>query len=151
MQIGLTDLGFLLKSAQNCKKCTFLDKLRAITQEGNLKTRQMTSFFIYFFYSVCIENSQNSFSSGLPFHPFWSVKSRKFQQKLPIWTTHHTFIKSILYIAHIWSLFCSVQVYLSLYFLPLQVCNFLLSLFYKNRFLSSLLHNFTDFAFEFCS
>ena len=42
--MALTDLDFLLKSAQNCKKCTFLDKLRAINQERNLKTRQMTSF-----------------------------------------------------------------------------------------------------------
>ena len=40
-----TDLGFLLKSAQNYKKCTFLDNLRNITQEGNMKTRQVTPFF----------------------------------------------------------------------------------------------------------
>ena len=45
MQIALTDLGFLLKSAQNGKKFPFPDKLMAITQEENLKTRKMTSFF----------------------------------------------------------------------------------------------------------
>ena len=33
--ILLTDLGFLLRSPQNCKNCTFLDKLSAITQEEN--------------------------------------------------------------------------------------------------------------------
>ena len=33
------------------------------------------------------------------------------------------------------------QVYISLYFLPVQICNFPLSLFYKSPFLSSLLHN----------
>ena len=32
------------------------------------------------------------------------------------------------------SLFCSVQVYISLYFLPLQICNFPLYLFYKSSF-----------------
>ena len=39
MEIALTDLGLLLKSAQSCQTCTFLEKLRAITQERNLKTR----------------------------------------------------------------------------------------------------------------
>ena len=29
-------------SAQNCKKFTFLDNLRTITQERNMETRQMT-------------------------------------------------------------------------------------------------------------
>ena len=37
---------FLQKSAQNCRKFTFLDKLSAITQEGDLKTRQMTFFYL---------------------------------------------------------------------------------------------------------
>ena len=30
----------------------------------------------------------------LPFRPFWSVKYLNFGQKLPIWTTHHTFIEN---------------------------------------------------------
>ena len=38
------NLGFLLRSAQNCKECTFLDKLRTITQEENMETRQMSLF-----------------------------------------------------------------------------------------------------------
>ena len=33
-----------------------------------------------------------------------------------------------------WSLFCSVRVYISLYFLPLNLCNFPLSLLYKSPF-----------------
>ena len=48
-EIALTDLGFLLRSAQSCKKCTFWGKWRTITQEGNMKTRQMTPFFHLFF------------------------------------------------------------------------------------------------------
>ena len=38
-----------------------------------------------------------------------------------------------------WSLFCSVQVYISLYFLPLSICNFPLSLFNKNPFFVKLI------------
>ena len=40
------------------------------------------------------ENSQNSFSSGLPFGPFWSAKYHNFGQKLPIWRNHFTFLES---------------------------------------------------------
>ena len=36
---------FLLKSAQNFKKCTFLDNLRTLTQEENMETRQKVPFF----------------------------------------------------------------------------------------------------------
>ena len=45
MKISLTDLDFVLGSAQNYKKYTFLHNLRTITQEGNMGTRQMTLFF----------------------------------------------------------------------------------------------------------
>ena len=45
MKIALIDLDSVLRSAQNCKKCTFLDNLRTITQEKNINTRQMTPFF----------------------------------------------------------------------------------------------------------
>ena len=38
-------LRFLAEVTTNCKKCTFLDILRTITQEGNMETRQMTPFF----------------------------------------------------------------------------------------------------------
>ena len=70
MQIALTDLGFLLSSAQNCKK-KFPDNLRTITQEENMETRQMTPFCSSTFsaLTVCdihICNSQNSFSCGPP-------------------------------------------------------------------------------------
>ena len=40
------------------------------------------------------ENTQNSFSCGLHFGPFWSVKYLNFEKKLPIWTAHHTFLES---------------------------------------------------------
>ena len=33
VNIALTDVGFWLRSAQNCKKCTFLGNLRTIAQE----------------------------------------------------------------------------------------------------------------------
>ena len=36
---------FLLKSAKNCQNDTIFDNLRTITQEGDMKTRQMTLFF----------------------------------------------------------------------------------------------------------
>ena len=84
--MALTDLRFFLKSAQNCKKCTFLDNLRTITQEGNMETRQMTSFFhlrfllqLFVTFIFVFENSQNSFSCAPPFSPFWSVKYLNFR------------------------------------------------------------------------
>ena len=88
----LTDLGFLLRSVQNCKKCSFLDNLRTITLEGNMETRQMTPFFSSFIF--VFENSQNPFSCDPPFGPFWSIKYLNFGQKLPIWTAHCTFLES---------------------------------------------------------
>ena len=41
----LKDLGFLLRSVQNCKKCTFLDSLRTINQEQNMELDKLTHFF----------------------------------------------------------------------------------------------------------
>ena len=49
-------LDFLLSSAQNCKKCTFLDDLQTITQVGNMETRQMTSFFSSIFSTLTVCN-----------------------------------------------------------------------------------------------
>ena len=76
---------FLLRSAQNYKNPLFLDNLRTITLEGNMKTRQMTPFFssVFSALTVCtfifvIENSQNAFSCSPPFGPFWSVKYLNF-------------------------------------------------------------------------
>ena len=56
MLIALTDLDFLLRSAQNCKKYPFLDNLRAIAQEGNMETRQMTPFFSSTFSALTVCN-----------------------------------------------------------------------------------------------
>ena len=62
-----TDLDFLLRSAQNCKICTFLDNLQTITQVGNMETRQMTPIFSSTFSALAVtfiflfENSQNVF------------------------------------------------------------------------------------------
>ena len=58
MEIALTDLDLLLRSVQNCKKCTFLDNARAIAQEGNMETRQMTPFFSSSFYALTVCNIQ---------------------------------------------------------------------------------------------
>ena len=58
--------------------------LRIITQEGNVKTRQMTSFFSSTFSTLFVifisefENSQNSFSCGPSFGPFRSAKYLNF-------------------------------------------------------------------------
>ena len=90
----------MLRSAQNCKKCTFLDNLRTKTQEGNMGTWQMTPFFLSTFSDLFVifipkfENTQNSFLCDPPFAPFWSVNTSIFSHKLPIQTAHHTFLES---------------------------------------------------------
>ena len=101
MCIILIDLGFLLRSSQNSKNCTFLDNLRTITWESNMETRQMTPYFnllfpFYLFvtFIFVFENSQNSFSCSSTFGPFWSVKYLNCGQKLPIRTFNHTFLES---------------------------------------------------------
>ena len=77
-----------------------MDNLRVISQEGSMETRQMTPFFIYVFLKLYLafififQNGRNSFSCGHPFGLFWSVKYLNFGQKLPIRTTHHTFLES---------------------------------------------------------
>ena len=52
----LTDLVFLLRSAQNCKQFTFLGNLSTITQEGNMGTRRMTPFFSSTFSTLTVCN-----------------------------------------------------------------------------------------------
>ena len=91
----------MLRSEQNCKKSTFLNNLRTITQEENIVTTQVISFFHLIFpielfvtFIFVFEISRNSFSCGPSFGPFWSVKYLNFGQKLQIWTTHHTFLES---------------------------------------------------------
>ena len=51
-------LSFLLRSAQNFKKCTFLENLRTIIKEGNMETRQMTPFYSSTFSAVTVCNIQ---------------------------------------------------------------------------------------------
>ena len=93
--------GFLLALEQNCKKCTFLYNLMTITQEGNMKTRRMTSFFLSIFSTLtvcyihfCIWKWSKFILCGPPFGPFWSVKCLNFGVKLPIQTSNHTFLES---------------------------------------------------------
>ena len=55
MYIALTDLDFLLRSARNFKKLTFLDNLRTITQEENMENAQTTLFLSTFSaLTICI-------------------------------------------------------------------------------------------------
>ena len=66
------------------EKMHFFDNFRVITQEGNMKTAQMTPFFfIYFFYLLVrfiseFENTWNSFSNSL----LWSILVCKIPQFL---------------------------------------------------------------------
>ena len=46
-------LSFLARVLKNCKKCTFLDKLRAVTQEKKHEN-WTTSFFHLFFLLHCL-------------------------------------------------------------------------------------------------
>ena len=79
-------LRFLLRSAR-CKKCTFLENLQTTTQEGNMETRQRTSFFSSAFSNLTVtsiflfENGQNPFCCGPPFGSFWSLKYLTFWPK----------------------------------------------------------------------
>ena len=64
-----------------------------------METRQMISFLYPLFplfvtFISEFENSQNSFSFGPPFDPFWSVKYINVGQKLSIRTAEHTFVES---------------------------------------------------------
>ena len=109
-------------------------KLKTQTNDLIFSSTFSTLFVILIF---VFENSQNSFSCNPPFDPFWFVKFRNFQQKLPISTIHHTFIESIiLCIIWMWLLVCSVQVYISLYFLPLWICNCLFKSPFFVRFIT---------------
>ena len=90
----------VVRSVQNCKKCSFLNNLRTITQEGNMENRQMTPFFhllfaLWLFVTLIFEfeNTQNSFPCGPISRPFWSAKHCNFGNKLPIRTTHLTFLE----------------------------------------------------------
>ena len=49
MYIVLTYLGFFAEVSTILKKWTFFNNLRIIFQDGNMKTTQMTPFFILLF------------------------------------------------------------------------------------------------------
>ena len=87
-------LRFLLRSAR-CKKCTFLENLQTTTQEGNMETRQRTSFFSSAFSNLTVtsiflfENGQNPFCCGPPLWfilvfkiPHFLAKSYQFGQPI---------------------------------------------------------------------
>ena len=66
-----------------------------------METRQMTQIFNLLFplelfvtFIFVFENSQNLFSCGPPFGPFWYIKYLNFVKKLPIRATHHTLLES---------------------------------------------------------
>ena len=65
-------LTFLAEISIKLQKCTFLDTLRTLTQEGNMGTGQLTSFFLPTFSDLTVifisefENTENSFSCGPP-------------------------------------------------------------------------------------
>ena len=54
--------------------------------------RNFSTLFVIFIF--VFENSQNLFSCGPRFGPFWSVRYLNFGQKLLIRTTHYTFLES---------------------------------------------------------
>ena len=88
-------LRFLAEVSTKLQKMHFLDNIRTITQKGSTETRQMTSFFYQFVIFIFLfENGLNLFSCGSFFGLFWSAKYLNFQQKLPIWTTHHICLES---------------------------------------------------------
>ena len=83
------------------KRCNENFQMQCIDCLNRLSFLVEVKFFIYFFHSKIIvtfilvfENSQNSFSCGPSFGPFWSVEYLNLEQNLPIWTVHHTFLES---------------------------------------------------------
>ena len=88
----------MLRPVKNCKKRTFLDNLRTVTQEGDMETRQMTPFFSFTFsaLTVCMIFIFMYVPPPLPppFAPFWSVKNLNFGENLPIQTAYYTFLES---------------------------------------------------------
>ena len=101
MQITLTYIDFFTEVSTKLKKCTFFDNFRIITQEGNMKTTQMTPFFHLLFLLYLLvtfisefENTLNSFSNSL-LRSILVCKIPQFLQKLLIWTAHQTSSESI--------------------------------------------------------
>ena len=76
----------MLTSPQNCQKCTFLDNLRIITQEGNMETRQLTPFFSSTFSDLTVCNIHFWIWKYSKFvfmwSPLWSILACKISQYL---------------------------------------------------------------------
>ena len=93
-------LRFLAEISTKLQKMHFLGQFKDHNSGRQHGTRQMTTFFSSTFSALFVisifvfENSQNSFSCGTPFGPFWSVKFVNFVQKLPFRTAHHIFLGS---------------------------------------------------------
>ena len=98
-------LGFLSEASTKFQSIHFFGQIKDHTSGRKHKNQTNDPiFFNYFFHSSTFQlfvtftfvfkNSQNSFSCGPPFSPFWSVKYLNFGKKLPIWTAHHTFLES---------------------------------------------------------
>ena len=94
-------LRFLAGVGKNLQKIHFFEKCK----DHNLGREHGNSLndpvFSSTFYALTvwnihfwIENTQNLFSCGVTFGPFWSVKYLNLSQKLPIRTAHHTFPES---------------------------------------------------------
>ena len=97
---ALTDLGFLVRSAQNCKN-VFGQFKDHNSGSRTWKLDKLSYFFhllfpLYLFvtFIFLFENSQKFIFTC---SPLWSVlvcKISQFGQKLPIRTAHHTFLES---------------------------------------------------------
>ena len=94
-------LRFLAELSTKLQKNHFFDNLRTITQEGNMETELMTSFFSSTFSTVtfydihfCIWKWSKLILMWSPLGPFWSVKYLNLDQKLLIRTAHHIFQES---------------------------------------------------------
>ena len=91
----LNRLRIIPEVSTKLQKMHFLANLRIITQEGNMETRQMTSFFSSTF---CIHfwiwKYWNSFSSDPPLLYYGLQNNSTFEQKLPIWTACLTSLES---------------------------------------------------------
>ena len=80
-----------------CKKCTSLNNLRTITQEGNMEAREMTPFFSSPFSALTVCNSHFCISKYSKFIFMWSIlfcRTPKFRQTLPIGTAYYSFLET---------------------------------------------------------
>ena len=71
-------------------RSTFSDNLRIITQEGNMKTTQITDSFHLLFLFYLLVTFIFEFKKSILVYKI----PQFFCQKLLIWTTHHTFLES---------------------------------------------------------